>query len=99
MTNKNINKKDIVRQILNVVFSISQIVFAFIFTLLGIGRGIADQSNTVQTPVIPAGYAFSIWGLIFLLDLIYAYYQALPENQEESRTRSFQQIRFNVYRR
>jgi hypothetical protein len=35
-------------------------------------------SDTVETGVTPAGWAFSIWGLIFLGMLVFAGYQALP---------------------
>eukprot|EP00899_Mesostigma_viride_P016589 jgi/Mesvir1/24931/Mv16909-RA.1 len=38
----------------------------------------ADVSHKYETPLTPAGYAFSIWGLIFLLQAIFVIYQALP---------------------
>jgi hypothetical protein len=42
------------------------------------GTTTGSVSDTVETGVTPAGWAFSIWGLIFLGVLIFAGYQALP---------------------
>jgi hypothetical protein len=67
---------DVVRQVLTVVGAVGQVVagsFGFIFGL-DVGR-ISDEYGTLITP---AGYAFAIWGPIFLLTLVYAAYQATP---------------------
>jgi hypothetical protein len=42
------------------------------------GTTTGSISDTVETGVTPAGWAFSIWGLIFLGVLVFAGYQALP---------------------
>ncbi|SEU06022.1 hypothetical protein [Hymenobacter actinosclerus] len=42
------------------------------------GQTNAVVSGKYPTPVTPAGYAFSIWGLIFLSLLVYAAWQLLP---------------------
>lgn len=42
----------------------------------------AGQDQT-QTLVEPASYAFSIWGVIFLANLVFAAYQALPGQRED----------------
>ncbi|SDY90593.1 tryptophan-rich sensory protein [Hymenobacter psychrophilus] len=42
------------------------------------GQTNAAVSGKYPTPVTPAGYAFSIWGLIFLSLLAYAVWQLLP---------------------
>jgi hypothetical protein len=39
---------------------------------LGIGSAIADRSAMTENSVTPAGYAFAIWGVIFLVLLAYA---------------------------
>ena len=67
---------DVVRQVLTVIGAVGQVVagsFGFIFGL-DVGQ-ISDENGTLITP---AGYAFAIWGPIFLLLLAYAVYQALP---------------------
>lgn len=42
------------------------------------GQTMGEMSTRYPTPLTPAGYAFSIWGLIFLGLLIYAVWQLLP---------------------
>ncbi|TGD78256.1 tryptophan-rich sensory protein [Hymenobacter wooponensis] len=42
------------------------------------GQTNAQVSYKYPTPLTPAGYAFSIWGLIFLSLLLYAVWQLLP---------------------
>jgi len=37
-------------------------------------------SNQYQTLIVAAGYAFAIWGLIFLLDVLFGIWQVLPAN-------------------
>jgi len=67
---------DVARQVLTVAGAVGQVVagsFGFVFGL-DVGR-ISDENGTLITP---AGYAFAIWGPIFLLLLVYAVYQALP---------------------
>lgn len=75
------NKSDNWRIALNLIFSVAQIAGGWFYELTGIGTSIQAQSVATQTPVIPAGYAFSIWGLIFGLSLAYAIYQALPSQR------------------
>jgi hypothetical protein len=41
------------------------------------GGDVGARSARFQTLVVPAGYAFAIWGLIFLLDALFAAWQAL----------------------
>ncbi len=46
-------------------------------TLIG-GRNTATVSNTYPTLITPAGYVFSIWGIIYILLGVFVIYQALP---------------------
>lgn len=41
-------------------------------------------SDANRSPVAPAGYAFSIWGLIYLACLVLAVYQALPAQRDRA---------------
>lgn len=68
---------DLARQAANVAGALFQIG-APVLT----GEAVGQVSAENETLVVPAGYAFSIWGLIFLLCLVYAAYQALPANRE-----------------
>ncbi|WP_376089867.1 hypothetical protein ACE7GA_18745 [Roseomonas sp. CCTCC AB2023176] len=63
--------------------AIWQIVTAYLWMALGWGRSIMDSAAESRTPLTPAGYAFSIWGVIFTLALVYAVWQALPSRAED----------------
>ena len=44
----------------------------------GIGEFVGTRSDAVRTLITPAGWAFAIWGPLFLLSIIFAIWQALP---------------------
>ena len=73
--------KDTVRQAANVIGALFQIAAGPLGMLL-YGVNVGEVSNANGTLVVPAGYAFAIWGPIFALCLIYAVYQMLPANRE-----------------
>lgn len=52
------------------------------------GQTNSDVSAKYPTLVTPAGYAFSIWGVIFLGLLAFAIYQALPTQRTNPRFRA-----------
>ncbi len=76
-------KKDLFRQILIVItflFTITANGLANALPLNGQTTGtISDSFNVV---FVPAGYVFSIWGIIYLLLAGYTLYQALPSQRE-----------------
>jgi len=45
----------------------------------------ADISNKYLTPITPAGYAFSIWSLIYVGLIAFSIYQLLPNNRTKYR--------------
>lgn len=51
---------------------------------LGIGEPIGSQSDAVRTLITPAGWAFSIWGLLYLGSMLFAIYQALPGQRNDA---------------
>lgn len=57
--------------------AISQVIAA---ALLSIGT-FEDSEKVFTVFIQPAGWAFSIWGLIYTLSLVYAVYQLLPANE------------------
>jgi hypothetical protein len=73
--------RDKVRQTTNVAGALFQILAGPLGTLL-FGVSVGEVSDRNGTSVVPAGYAFSIWGVIFALCLAYAVYQALPRERE-----------------
>ena len=81
-------KKDIIRQILVVV------TFIFTITANGLanalplnGQSTGEISDSFQVVFVPAGYVFSIWGVIYLLLAGFTVYQALPAQRENETMR------------
>ncbi|HZG32067.1 MAG TPA: hypothetical protein VEZ59_02265, partial [Sphingopyxis sp.] len=50
-------------------------ILAALLPSLGIGTPVGDRSDGVQTLITPAGWAFSIWGALYLGSLIFALLQ------------------------
>lgn len=50
----------------------------------GFGEAIGDRSDAVRTIITPAGWTFSIWGLLYAGSLAYAVYQFLPAQKNNS---------------
>jgi hypothetical protein len=73
---------DKLRQLLNVCFAVAQPVVAALTQLEITGPSIGEISDRYPTYVVPAGYAFTIWNLIFALSLGYAVWQVLPTERE-----------------
>lgn len=72
--------QDQLRRLLLLLLPVAQILAALL-PAFGIGTSMAAVSAASRTPVVPAGYAFSIWGVIFALSLAYGIWQALPANR------------------
>ena len=72
-------KWDLARQVANLVGAIFQVGVTA-------AAGAAIQGAVDEGPaslIEPAGYAFSIWALIFILSLGYAVYLAMPSRRED----------------
>jgi benzodiazapine receptor len=76
--------KTILLQSLNVLaFAVTVIVNALASSLALNGVTTAEVSDLYFTLVTPAGYVFSIWGVIYVLLLIFVVFQALPSQREK----------------
>ncbi|WBV43786.1 hypothetical protein [Pseudoroseomonas cervicalis] len=73
---------DKLRTVLNLVLPLAQPLVGAMAPLLGIGHTQAEMSARSQTPVVPQGYAFSIWGLLFALSIAWGIWQALPAGRD-----------------
>ena len=82
-------KRDLLRQIITVIGVVATIVVNALANALPI-NGLQTGEVSDQFPVyfVPAGYVFSIWGLIYLGLIAFAVFQALPGQRENSRLRS-----------
>ncbi len=80
--------RDVIRQISVVVSLILTIVVNILSNALPFNGRTAQQiSDSFDVYFVPAGYVFSIWGLIYLGLIAYAIYQALPAQRENPRLR------------
>lgn len=81
--------KDTLRQILVVVSVLAVIaVNALASTLPLNGQTTGEISDRFEVFFVPAGYVFSIWGLIYLGLIAYGIYQALPAQRTNSALRN-----------
>jgi translocator protein len=78
---------DALRRGLNVVLALAQPAAAVLASLRIGGPDVGEVADRYPTFIVPAGYAFSIWGLIYALSLGYAVYQARPVRRADPRLR------------
>ncbi len=81
--------KDVVRQISVVVSILATIIVNGLANALPInGLNTGEISDRFKVYFTPAGYVFSIWGLIYLGLIAFTIYQALPAQRDNPRLRS-----------
>ncbi|OGO63315.1 MAG: hypothetical protein A2030_05680 [Chloroflexi bacterium RBG_19FT_COMBO_50_10] len=81
--------KDILRQISVILTIAATIVVNTLANALPInGQNTGEISDRFQVYFVPAGYVFSIWGLIYLGLIAFAIFQALPSQRENPRLRA-----------
>ncbi|MDX2038387.1 MAG: hypothetical protein SFX72_17190 [Isosphaeraceae bacterium] len=69
---------DRVRVLVVILAAIAQVAFGAAPFIFRWESTIADRSNAAATALTPAGYAFSIWSLLFAGGFAYSALQALP---------------------
>lgn len=69
-----------VRRGLLVALALGQLAAPFVIDAAG-GGAFTTADRSGEPPIVPAGYAFSIWGLIYLSCLAYAVYQLVPRQR------------------
>ena len=78
--------KNIIRQSVNVLAVIATIVINGLANALPLnGQTTGEISDRFQVYFMPAGYVFSIWGLIYLGLIIFSVFQALPAQRDNPR--------------
>jgi benzodiazapine receptor len=76
-------RKDIFRQLVVILAVVATVaVNGLANALLLNGQTTGEISDRFQVYFVPAGYVFSIWGLIYLGLVAFAIYQALPAQRE-----------------
>ncbi len=71
------------RQIANLLLAVAQIVAALISSMGLIGPTIGELSDQTRSLIVPAGYAFSIWSLLYTGSLVYAVDQVRPQHRND----------------
>ena len=78
--------KNLQRQLLNVLGLVIALAVNAMATLLPLnGLNTAQISDRFPVLIVPAGYVFSIWGIIYLGLIAFSIYQALPGQRENPR--------------
>lgn len=81
-------RKDISRQIVNALAVIATLIVNGLANALPLNnRTTGAISDQFKVYFVPAGYVFSIWGLIYLGLIAFAVYQALPAQREQAALR------------
>jgi hypothetical protein len=81
--------KDIVRQVVVVLSLLATIIVNILANALPLnGLYTGDISDRFRVYFVPAGYVFSIWGLIYIGLIAFAIYQALPSQRANPRLRA-----------
>jgi hypothetical protein len=79
------NLVNLVRQIAVILATTGVIVVNGLANALPInGKGTGEISDSFDVFFVPAGYVFSIWGVIYLLLVAFAIFQALPAQREDA---------------
>jgi hypothetical protein len=80
--------RDTFRQIVNVIGVIIVLVVNTLAVTLPLnGQDTGAISDRFQVYFVPAGYVFSIWGLIYIGLIAFGVYQALPAQRDNPRLR------------
>ena len=81
--------KDTLRQVVVIISILATIVINGLANALPLnGLQTGEISDRFQVYFVPAGYVFSIWGLIYLGLIVYAIFQVLPAQRENPRLRA-----------
>jgi len=81
--------KNLVRQSINLLLVIATIVVNALANIIPFnGKNTGVISGQFHVYFVPAGYVFSIWGIIYLGLIAYGIYQALPAQRDNPRLRN-----------
>jgi hypothetical protein len=73
----SLEKRSATQRLTIALLAVIQVLVTFL-PELGLGERIGDRSDDTHTLITPAGWTFSIWGLLYAGSLAYAAFQWLP---------------------
>ena len=80
--------KDTIRQFVNLVTVILALLVNILAATLPLnGQNTGEISDRFQVYFVPAGYVFSIWGLIYIGWIAFTFFQPQPSQRENPRLR------------
>ena len=80
--------RDTLRQVINLLAVVATIVVNGLANALPLnGHLTGEISDLFKVYFVPAGYVFSIWGLIYVVLIAFGVYQMLPSQRENPRLR------------
>jgi benzodiazapine receptor len=71
------------RQALNLALALAQPITTILCFAMGTSFEVATRSDVAEPPIIPAGYTFTIWTLIYAGAIAYGVYQARPARRAD----------------
>lgn len=71
-------------QIVAILLAVFVQIGATFLPQVGLGDPIGDRSDSVRTLITPSGWAFAIWGPLFLGSAIFAIWQTLPAQRDNT---------------
>ncbi len=82
-------KSDSLRQAANMLGALAALAVNVLAVVLPLnGKNTADISNQFPVYFVPAGYVFSIWGIIYLGWIAFVIFQLLPKQKASPRLRA-----------
>ncbi len=82
-------KNDSIRQSANLLGAVLALAVNVLAVTLPLnGKNTADISNQFPVYFVPAGYVFSIWGIVYLGWIAFVVFQFLPSQKQSPRLRS-----------
>src|SRR5512141_1334085 len=80
--------RDTVRQTANILSVLLALLVNILASALPLnGQNTGAISDRFKVYFVPAGYVFSIWGIIYIGWIAFAIYQALPAQKKNARLR------------
>lgn len=80
--------KDLIRQVVNLIAVVALLIVNSLANIVPFNNLTTGEiSDRFDVFFVPAGYVFSIWGLIYLGLIGFGIYQALPSQRENTRLR------------
>ena len=87
----------IIRALLVLLMAIGQVSAAFAPQILGWSRTIGSTARLYESPLIPAGYAFAIWGVLYVGCFVFALWQLLSPRRREPEVATVGWLAFGAF--